>query len=56
MSLNQDATFSTDETRAAKSELDQRNRTDILNALDTTKNGGGACKPQAWRSCSIMPA
>lgn len=40
MALNQDSSFSAEESRAAKSELDQRNRASILSAFDPTQNGG----------------
>lgn len=40
VSLNQDSSFSAAEVFAAKTELNQRNRTNILNAIDPTKNGG----------------
>ena len=42
VALNRDASFSSEEARAAKMELDQRNRVSMLNAFDSTKNGGGA--------------
>jgi hypothetical protein len=42
VALNQDGTFSTEESRAARQELDQRNRTSLLSALDAGNQGGGA--------------
>ena len=42
VALNRDAMFSSEEARAAKMELDQRNRVSMLNAFDSSKNGGGA--------------
>jgi hypothetical protein len=38
VALNQGASFSSDESRAAKAELDQRYRTSVLNALNPTSN------------------
>lgn len=43
VSLNQDATFSIDEARAAKAELNQRNRLSLLNAI----NSGNSSDPSA---------
>ena len=40
MALNQDSSFSAEESRAAKSELDQRTRASILSAFDPNQNGG----------------
>jgi hypothetical protein len=39
MTLNTDASFSSEESRAAKAELNTRNRTSILAAFDTKTNG-----------------
>jgi hypothetical protein len=41
VALNQDASFSVEESRTAKSELDARNRASILSAFNTSQNGGG---------------
>jgi hypothetical protein len=38
VAFNQGASFSSDESRAAKAELDQRYRTSVLNALTPTTN------------------
>lgn len=43
VSLNQNATFSIDEARAAKTELNQRNRLSLLNAI----NSGNSSDPSA---------
>lgn len=43
VSLNQEATFSIDEARAAKAELNQRNRLSLLNAI----NSGSSSDPSA---------
>jgi hypothetical protein len=43
VSLNQEATFSIDEARAAKAELNQRNRLSLLNAI----NSGNSSDPSA---------
>ena len=43
VSLNHDATFSIDEARAAKAELNQRNRLSLLNAI----NSGNSSDPSA---------
>jgi hypothetical protein len=40
IALNQDSSFAPDEVRAAKVALDQRHRTAILGALNSTTNGG----------------
>jgi hypothetical protein len=40
--LNQDSQFSSDETRAAKNELDLRTRTSMLNSLFPTSNSGSS--------------
>jgi hypothetical protein len=40
VALNQDSSFSAEESRAAKSALDARNRASILSAFDTSQNGG----------------
>jgi hypothetical protein len=39
MALNQSGDFSADETRSAKAELDQRNRTSILATLNGSQSG-----------------
>ena len=41
VALNQEGTFSTDEVRAAKTELDQRRRSSLLSALNSS-NGSNA--------------
>jgi hypothetical protein len=40
MTLNADASFSAEEASAAKTELNQRTRSGILNAFDPTTGGG----------------
>jgi hypothetical protein len=42
ISLNQDGAFSAEEVRAAKSELDQRTRTSLLSALNSSSSNPGA--------------
>ena len=42
MVLNQDSSFSPDEVRAAKTELDQRDRANILSALNDSNGGDGS--------------
>jgi hypothetical protein len=42
VALNQDGSFSTEESRAARQELDQRNRTSLLSALDAGNQSGNA--------------
>jgi hypothetical protein len=42
ISLNQDGTFSAEEVRAAKSELDQRTRTSLLSALNSSSSNPSA--------------
>jgi len=38
LSLNQDGTFSADEVRSAKGELDQRTRSSLLSALNSSNS------------------
>ena len=52
--LNRDAMFSGEEARAAQTELDQRNRASMLNAFDSSKNGGGAQGASLSR-CAAAP-
>ncbi len=47
MALNSDATFSREETSAAKAELNQRTRSGVLNAFDPTANSGAQETTQA---------
>lgn len=42
VALNQDGSFSTEESRAARKELDQRNRATLMNAFDSSNGGGVA--------------
>jgi hypothetical protein len=42
VALNQSSSFSNEEVRAAKSELDQRNRASILSAVNQSDGGGGS--------------
>lgn len=42
VALNQDGSFSGEESRAARRELDQRNRTSLLSALDAGNQSGSA--------------
>jgi hypothetical protein len=42
VALNQDSSFSTEEVRAAKAELDQRNRTSILSAINNSDGSGSS--------------
>lgn len=42
VALNQDGSFSTEESRAARKELDQRNRTSLLSALNAANQSGSA--------------
>lgn len=42
VALNQDSSFSTEETRSAKAELDQRNRTSILSAINQSDGSGSS--------------
>lgn len=42
VALNQDGSFSGEESRAARKELDQRNRASLLNALDAANESGNA--------------
>lgn len=42
VALNQDGSFSTEEARAARKELDQRNRATLMNAFDPSNGGGVA--------------
>lgn len=42
VALNQDGSFSTEESRAARKELDQRNRATLMNAFDPSNGGGVA--------------
>jgi hypothetical protein len=42
VALNQGASFSSDESRAAKTELDQRYRTSVVNALNPTTNNSSS--------------
>ena len=42
VALNQDGSFSTEESRAARKELDQRNRATLMTAFDPSNGGGVA--------------
>jgi len=42
VALNQDGSFSSEEARAARKELDQRNRATLMNAFDASNGGGVA--------------
>ena len=55
VALNQGASFSSDESRAAKAELDQRYRTSVLNALNPTTSSSPSTT-ETFRFCNNMLA